>query len=417
MVEIVSTLTTNLFRAFIIRRFLSLFFLTDIENKKKEKTVYSLFIFMTAFVFFAFHFPPFTLAINLLLIYLITQLYDGAQKKKILISLLIYGTNMFCDTISAYSFSNYIVGNDYNELVPYLTVFLFSICEFLIERFLTKNKQEDMVPPCWKILLTIPIISILLLLILVMNNLNNRIILISVSLGILIINLLIFYLYDVLVEAYLKLKVSTLFERQAAVYSNQLNVMRQSEEKVHTLRHDMKHHLIELENMIDRHADEEMKDYIHNIYGYMENPNEYSRSGNYEVDSLLNYMLVKADSILDKVNCTITVPKELKICSFDINVIIGNLLDNAILAAGSSQKKWLEISLSYEQGILFINIRNSYDNILRKHGDKYITTKKDRQEHGIGLQSVRKVVESYEGSIQISDKNNVFDVKIMLYMT
>lgn len=396
---------------------MAIFFQIDIEDKIKEKMLYFLFVCLTALVFLIFHFPPLNIIVNLLLIYMISQLYQGEQKKKILVTLLIYGSGMFCDIISVYSCSNYIFGKGYNEMVPYLTALLWGICEFIIESFLVKNRKEDFVPPCWKILLAIPVISILLLLIMIMSNLNNRIILISVSLGILIINLLIFYLYDVLVEAYLKLKVSTLFERQAAVYSNQLNVMRQSEEKVHTLRHDMKHHLIELENMIDRHADEEMKDYIHNIYGYMENPNEYSRSGNYEVDSLLNYMLVKADSILDKVNCTITVPKELKICSFDINVIIGNLLDNAILAAGSSQKKWLEISLSYEQGILFINIRNSYDNILRKHGDKYITTKKDRQEHGIGLQSVRKVVESYEGSIQISDKNNVFDVKIMLYMT
>ena len=61
-------------------------------------------------------------------------------------------------------------------------------------------------------------------------------------LGILLINLLIFYLYGVLVDAYLKLEERALFERQIASYANQLNIMTQTEEKVRTLKHDMKHH-------------------------------------------------------------------------------------------------------------------------------------------------------------------------------
>ncbi len=415
MIEIITTLSTNLFRTFIIKRFMSVFFRMDIENRKKEGIVYSLFFCLTAFVYLMFHFPPFNIITNLLLIYMITQIYEGGQKKKVLITFLIYGINMICDIISMYSCNNYIVGKEYNELAAYITVFLIGICEFVIERFLIKNRKSDFVPPYWNILIAIPIISIILLLILIMNNLNNRIILVSISTGILFINLLIFYLYDILVGAYLKLEESALFERQIESYSNQLNVMMQSEEKVRAFRHDIKHHLNELSIMANRLDDKEIINYIKSMYTYLDNPYEYISSGNREVDSLLNYMLNKAKTILRKVDYEINVPKELEIRSFDLNVIIGNLFDNAIEASKTSEKKWMEISLKYEQGMLFIRIRNSYDNAVQKQGNVYTTTKKEVQKHGIGLQNVKKVVDSYNGDMQISDKNNIFDVKIILY--
>lgn len=415
MLGIVTTLSTNLYRIFVIKRFLSVFFQTDIENKKKEKAVYFLFFLLTSLVYLIFHFPPLNIITNLLLIYSITQIYEGEQKKKILVVFLIYGINMLCDIIAVYSFNNYMVGKVQNEMAAYITVFLFSIFEFFIEKYLIKNKKTDFIPVYWSILIAIPIISIILLTILVMYNLNNRIILVSVSAGILFINLLIFYLYDVLVGAYLKLEESAILERQIASYSNQLNVMTQSEEKVRALRHDMKHHLNELTIMANRHNDEETIHYIQNMSTYLDNPYEYISSGNKEVDSLMNYMLNKAKCILSKVNYEINIPKELEIHSFDLNVIIGNLLENEVDAAKDSQKKWLDFSMSYEQGMLFIRISNSYDNVVHKQGKTYITTKKETQEHGIGLENVKKVVNNYKGDMQISDIDNIFDVKIILY--
>lgn len=415
MEGIVITLSTNLFRTFIIRKFMALYFQRDIENKKKEKVVYSLFFFFTSVVYLTFHFPPVNIITNLLLIYLITLIYEGRQKKKILITFLIYGINMICDIIAVYSFNDYIIGKNQNEMTVYITVFLIAVCEFIIEKFLVKNRKTDFIPPYWSILITIPIISIVLLTVMIMSNLNNRIILVLMGTGILFINLLIFCLYDVLVSAYVKLEENAIFERQMVSYSNQLNIMMQSEEKMIALRHDMKHHLNEMSIMARRNEDSEVMHYIQNMYTYFNNPNEYISSGNKEVDSLLNYMLNKADNILDSVNYQINVPKELEIPSFDLTIIVGNLLENAIDAAKDSEERWLEVLLNYEKGMLFIRIRNSYNNLVQKRGEVYITTKKKKQEHGIGLQNVKKVVDNYKGEMQISAQDNIFDVKIILY--
>ena len=136
----------------------------------------------------------------------------------------------------------------------------------------------------------------------------------------------------------------------------------QSEEKISALRHDMKHHLNELLIMAEKNNNQQIMDYIQNMQAFIENKREYSNSGNKEVDSILNYMLNRAQEILDKVEYKISIPKELGIRLFDLNVIFGNLLENAIQAASESKDKWMTVLVKYEKGMLFIDIQNSYDN-------------------------------------------------------
>ena len=353
-----------------------IFFPEEIENRNRENICYLLFFIVTAMIHLLLHFPPANIIANLVMVYVTTQVYDGEQKKKILVAILIYGINMACDCLSVYSFSNYIVGEGYNEIAAYITVFLISICEFIAERYAVKKKNADFTPPYWNILLLIPIISIILLFILLMNNLNNRVILVLVSAGILFINMLIFYLYNVLLDTYLKLGENAAFERQIAGYANQLEVLMKSEEKISSLRHDMKHHLNELKIMAEQDDDRryEILNYIKNMQMFIENESEYSSSGNKEVDSILNYMINKAEKVLDKVEYKISIPKEFGIRAFDLNIIFGNLLDNAIAAASNSENKWLFIDVRYKKGILFIHIKNSYANAVVKKDNVYLTT-------------------------------------------
>lgn len=414
MIDVITALSTNLFRTLVIKKFMHIFFSSESVNKKKEHFFYFLFFIVTTGTYLAFHYPPANIAVNLIMTYIVAQIYKSEQKKKILVSILIYGINMACDVLAIYTFSNYIVGEGYNQVAAYITVLLISICEFIVEKLVIKKGEIFFAPPYWNILILIPIVSIITLLGLLMNNLNNQKILVLVSGGILFINMLIFYLYNALMTTYLKLEDNVIFERQINMYANQLEVLMQSEEKINALRHDMKHHLIELLIMADKDKRDEIIIYIQSMQMFMENKNEYSCSGNREVDSILNYMLNKAQKVLNKVDYKISIPKEMRLRSFDLNVILGNLLENATLAAKKSEDKWLSIFINYDKGMLFINIQNSYDKVL-KQGNKYLTIKNETDKHGIGLQNVKRVVSSYCGSMEISDKDSIFDVKIMLY--
>lgn len=99
----------------------------------------------------------------------------------------------------------------------------------------------------------------------------------------------------------------------------------------------------------------------------MLNSDEYVDSGNKEIDSTLNYLLQKADKILDNTKISIVLPENLSVHTFSINVILGNLLDNAIEAAQNSKEKYLGIDIRTKRGLLFITIENSYDGSIQLH--------------------------------------------------
>ena len=73
-----------------------------------------------------------------------------------------------------------------------------------------------------------------------------------------------------------------------------------------------------------------------------------------------------------------------------------------------------EINLKYKKGRLILQIENSYKNIVKSQG-KLQTTKKEKQGHGIGLESVREVAERYNGIMQIDYEDNLFVVLVILY--
>ena len=196
-------------------------------------------------------------------------------------------------------------------------------------------------------------------------------------------------------------------------YANQLDVILDSENRVKQLRHDMKHHLTEIRLLAKQKQDTEVEQYIDTMTEYIHNPREFVSSNDTEIDSLLNYMLARAKEEGIDVSAEVQLPNSLT-CSFDINVILGNLLENAIDAALHSQEPKMSVSIQWKQGILKIRIENSFDGVIQKRG-KFITTKADKENHGYGIQSVKEMVRRYHGEIIFSVEES-FCVVVVLYM-
>lgn len=246
-------------------------------------------------------------------------------------------------------------------------------------------------------------------------GIKNRTLLVISAVCILAIEFFCLYLYDVLTGAYNKLEEQSLLERQILLYANQLEVLTQSDAKVTAFRHDMKNHLADLVVMAKMQKNKDIEEYIREMGVYMENPKEFVSTGNGAIDSLMNYLLGWAKEQLYKVEYEIAIPAGLKISAFNLNVILGNLIENAIEASARSEEKWLFIEIFYEKGMLFINIRNSFSHELNVQDKRFVSTKQE-QGHGIGLKNVEKMVENYHGTMEISNTENSFEVDVILYM-
>ena len=129
----------------------------------------------------------------------------------------------------------------------------------------------------------------------------------------------------------------------------------------------MKHHMNELKILAGQSHAGKIQEYIDSMEEFIENPDEIAASGNLEIDSVLNYMLNRARGQLETVHVKIILPKGIE-HSFDINIIMGNLLENAIRAAKESREKLLNVRVHMKRGVLLVEVENSFcqDGLVRK---------------------------------------------------
>ncbi len=209
----------------------------------------------------------------------------------------------------------------------------------MLEKRLQKNKEKTEIPH-WNILIIICGVSIIQLNVLLLSRIQNRYLSILLSVSVLLVDLLIFYLYDVLVKAYRNLAEKAELEKQTLIYANQLEVLTQSEDQIKSVRHDMKKIISQRWRVWrNREKSEEVTAYIAQIGEHMENPEERVKSGNENLDSLLNYFLGKSRAMSEAGGISGAGTKRNGGSCFDINVILGNLMDNAIEAAAVSAEK------------------------------------------------------------------------------
>lgn len=100
----------------------------------------------------------------------------------------------------------------------------------------------------------------------------------------------------------------------------------------------------------------------------------------------------------------------------DITVIMGNLLDNALEAAAKCRdgKIWVNLYMQNQGNLAVFSIKNTYTEKIVKKGNTFLTTKKEKWGHGIGLQSVSHLVDSYNGYMQQDFDENTYEVIVII---
>ena len=184
--------------------------------------------------------------------------------------------------------------------------------------------------------------------------------------------------------------------------------------EVQKLKHDMKHKLHELYYLVENSDGQELSEKIGAMCKEFEQIDEKQYSDNPIVDSVLRIKFGRAKVRGIKVETSIRIPKQMQLDHGDIGVLYGNLVDNAVEACSKvpEGQRFVKIENKYQSGILLLVITNSKTG---KKNKSLKTTKKDNIRHGHGVQSVRKVVEKYNGTVSFTDKGDIFEVSAMLY--
>ena len=229
---------------------------------------------------------------------------------------------------------------------------------------------------------------------------------ISVSDGAMRIALLLFAFWSfcilcfTIINAHEKSKKSAEAEFASGIISSgrdHYQRMNEVQEKLRILRHDYKYHITAIREMADSGDNEGIIGYLSGIHEQLNENEMRDYCSNNVINALLSNYAERCAKSRIKYDVIISLPKTLTIPNYDLCIILGNLLENAVEACEKlTQDKYVELRLKPLGQQLALMVRNSSFGILSQNDGLPISTKK---EGGHGLRSVKAVVERYDGEL------------------
>ena len=208
-----------------------------------------------------------------------------------------------------------------------------------------------------------------------------------------------------------------IFEREYLAFREHARELEHMQNSLRNMRHDMHNHAAVLSKLIADGNTEELQAYLTTMTAsYGEISGKYA-TGSVILDALLNTKAKEAEGI--KLNAEeLIFSKAWGISEYNLCILFGNALDNAIRACGRMQGSNRYIVLkSYVRGrMVFIEIINSYEgSLLTKTGNAYPRTDKETpEEHGMGFASMQHVADEYHGILDWKAEDGEFRLTAML---
>lgn len=246
--------------------------------------------------------------------------------------------------------------------------------------------------PCW-------LVSTLLCVLLawqILNEVNDiSPLYLVVLLGLLYTNIIVIYYTNRLSAREQEKRERELAEHHYAMQQEYYDQFRIQQEETRALWHDIRKYIRAVETEGSAAALEQVEQMLNDVTCVVD-------VGNRVVSVILNEYAQTAREASIRLDLDIRIPRELFVTTVDLYILIGNTLDNAIEACCSlpPDQRSIRVKLRNHNNILFYEIENPYAPAYRDRPRGKM--------HGYGLANVRRCVEKYDGSLDISDQNGQF---------
>lgn len=173
--------------------------------------------------------------------------------------------------------------------------------------------------------------------------------------------------------------------------------------KLASFRHDIKNHLLCLNNLLESGKTDQAASYMLNLTDTIKQFDSPVQTGNDYSDALLSVKYAQALEAKITVSLEMAIPPQGYAHPIDLCCILSNAFDNAIAACKRlpEGERWIAARAFVKQDQFIIEIKNSkppYVTVVAGEVfPKEITT-----DHGIGLCTVKTVVGKYGGTLNLS---------------
>lgn len=428
-------LVVNLFQSAIVLQTIRAI-LKDKRTGKKANLAYILFVAILflelSFVNFIVPFEGIGIIISIFIIYIYSLInLKGTFMQKmfwsIFVMLLIMGI-----TIVVLSIEGCIIGKGYLNLViqkdlyRFVGVVIIQIVLFYLTRFMIKRTKKDSTYSLkwneWFVLLIIPVISIFtmsfvsLIIINIEDQLSpmQHIFSILSILGILMTNSLVYVLYVNMQKDHAKQLEYSILQQAFKSQEKSVEETKILYQSVRSIRHDLKQHFQVALTML--HSGK-----INEAVDYMEKYNDIVLDGiSNKVfcdNDVVNYIINSKSKICSDrhIKIYIYIANEIpEFSDLDLCVLLGNALDNAIEGVSGEGNNEIYLELRNVDNFFMISVKNTIINSVLEDNPNLISTKNEKEVHGLGILSMKEVVQKYNGSIEFYESDNKFCCDMLL---
>ena len=355
---------------------------------------------------------------------------EGSGLKKLAIGTMIAS--------AVFSFSALLDDFSTMELLKYKPMFraFFALVLYWTVRLFRPERDSELTPGMWKLLLLLNLTPIGIVLTLVLGTTetqrflaeeigqNNYLTVAQNAQEKQYIVLLLLALFSfvgllwttVVLSRQRKLEQQSMYAEMNQRYYES---MEQQHFEIRRMRHDMVNHLQTLSVLPEK----EKEEYIQNLLDNTVN----IRNSHYCGDSTINAVLTVTAAAMEELEIEFSykldIPTELALNKMDICALFANTLDNAIEACKHlpEEKRMIALESRMQKGMFVLSVKNpvSEDAMLiqdEKQKGVFLTTKSDYKNHGIGLKSIEDVVRRNDGKMEIHVQERIFEVFLFVYI-
>lgn len=393
----------------------------DKSAKKHNRFIYFIMFGLLDYLYLVIPISPIlSLILPLLMIFSFAQSYQVEIKDKIIFSMF-YGVLIsLVNFISLYIFYTlYSVEfsfdpvNEHDQIAYTKAILLSCMIMFAIIqiiRLLAKRRSYSLHYRYYIFFSVIPLVSINQLNILTYKDAYSFISVIVL----LFLNVMIFYIFDTIIDKFQFMHENTQLQHQMDYQDANYEKVVHSFKSIKRIIHDTNQQFLYIEECIKRNELTTALEHIKTTLNKVEGAYQRVNTGNLVIDALVTNILNIGQANGIRIDTKINLCSQVvHIDRYDLCVVIGNMLDNAIEASKKlkiAEDRYILIKIRSTESTLLIHIMNHMENEVA-----HLNSQKSNPEfHGIGLTNIARICDKYGGHMTIETKHKVFNNMVLV---
>ncbi|PZD96644.1 ATP-binding protein [Paenibacillus sambharensis] len=296
-------------------------------------------------------------------------------------------------------------------LLLFSCIVMFAVIQII--RLFASRRSYTLNNRYYLLFLIVPIISIYQVNVLLTYSEKNVHYFLSVT-GFVILNVLVVYVLDTVITRFQLMHENDQLQKQMDYQDANYEKTVHSFKKIKSIIHDTNQQFLYVSECIERGRTAEASEHIRVTLNKIEEAYHRVNTGNLVIDALVTNALNIGQGSGIRIDTELYLfDRELPIERYDLCVVLGNMLDNAIEASKRvkvAEDRHIRVHIRSSESALFIRIRN--------YVNREVTDLRSRKNspdyHGFGLINIKRICEKYGGHMTIETESRMFDNMVVL---